>query len=299
MKPSDLLYCCSFKDSSADPSIAPELLSALEFDFSSRLDAESGETVHTLYFQDKASSENARDQIENMREIWAELGVTFGDILLSELKKEDWAESWKIHFKPMVISPNLAIAPSWSGFQPEAGQKLVTLDPGMSFGTGQHATTKFCLKQLDTLAVSGIPEGAAMLDAGCGSGILAIAAAKLGWSRVDAFDIDPDCVTISKENAAMNGISSIHFSAAPLLEFNPGEGDSFQYDVIAANILSSALLAGKEKLFSMLKPGGILILAGIMDSEYGIVRNAFESLGCVQFDSAEESSWRGGIFRKN
>ena len=133
-----------------------------------------------------------------------------------------------------------------------------------------------------------------MLDAGCGSGILAIAAEKLGFGSAAAFDIDPDAARIAEENAAANGCSRIVFSAASLIEFN---SDGVKYDVIAANILSSALLAGRDKLLSLLKPGGTLILAGILDKEYSIVRKAFEDGGCVQYASTEEKQWRGGAFR--
>lgn len=288
----DLLYCCSFSDASHDPGITAELLSAMGWDFSSRLDAETGETWQTLYFSARKEAEDAKVKLEELRPIWNELEISFGDVKISELKKENWAESWKIHFKPMEISERLAITPPWETFPAKENQKVIILNPGLSFGTGQHATTKFCLAKLDEAAAE-LPENASMLDAGCGSGILAIAAVKLGWTDVYAFDIDSDAVRISQENAAENNVDSIHFATAPLLEYSC---EKKQFDCIAANILSSALIAGKNKLLSMLKPEGTLILAGIQDKEFEIVKNTFCSSGCELISSAEENGWRGGMF---
>ena len=134
-----------------------------------------------------------------------------------------------------------------------------------------------------------------MLDAGSGSGILAIAASKLGCTRVDAFDIDPDTVAVARENARKNGIpdEALSLAAASLMEYE----STIRYDIVAANILSSALLAGKEKLLSFCKEGTHLILAGILDAEYPSVKAAFESTGrCAELFSVQEKEWRGGTF---
>ena len=195
----------------------------------------------------------------------------------------------------MEISERLAITPPWVDFPAKSGQQVIILNPGLSFGTGQHATTKFCLTKLDEIAQS-LPENSSMLDAGCGSGILAIAAVKLGWKDVYAVDIDPDAVRISQENSAENAIDSIRYETAPLLEYSCGNK---MFDCIAANILSSALLAGKNKLLSMLKPGGTLILAGIQDAEFEIVQKSFCASGCELLSTAEENGWRGGMFHYN
>ena len=289
----DILFWCSFRDLSANGEIIPELLSAMEYDFSSWRDAETGTLTHTLYFKTAEEAENAKKQIESILPDWNAMELKIEDLHTGQLKKEDWAESWKIHFHPIEISERLAVTPSWIDFPAKPGQKIITLDPGMSFGTGQHATTKFCLTQLDLFAFKHDVSSMTMLDAGCGSGILAIAAEKLGFGSAAAFDIDPEAARIAGENAAANGCSRIAFSAASLIEFN---SDGVKYDVIAANILSSALLAGRDKLLSLLKPGGTLILAGILDKEYSIVRKAFEEGGCVQYASTEEKQWRGGAF---
>lgn len=289
----DTLYCFSFNDLSENGETVPELLTALGYEFSSWRDAETGKLAHTLYFKTRDEAETAQSRFKELDGTFRELDISICNFAVSELRKEDWAESWKIHFKPIEISATLAITPSWINFQAKPGQHVIVLDPGMSFGTGQHATTKFCLTQLDRFAADHDVSQLSMLDAGCGSGILAIAAEKLGYGDIHAFDIDPEAARIAKENADANGCSRIHFSAASLIEFN---SRSVRFDIIAANILSSALLAGKDKLLSLLKPGGCLIMAGILDREYETVKTAFEAAGCTQFASTEENQWRGGAF---
>ena len=294
----DLLYCCTMRDNSESPDAAAELLSGLGYEVSSWKNAETKEIHLTLYFQDEPSCRNAMDYLQSQKDDFASFGVILDELSYHTLKKEDWAEVWKLHFKPLVISDRLAFSPSWEKFQPKPGQLVITLDPGMSFGTGQHATTKFCLSSLDRFILELKQAGKtdiSMLDAGSGSGILAIAAKKLGCARVDAFDIDPDTIPIAQENAAINGIGTqgILFRTASLLEFR----SDIQYDLVAANILSSALIAGRDKLLSFCHPGTKLMLAGILDSEYNTVKNAFESSGrCRELFSAQEKEWRGGAF---
>ena len=295
---SDLIPCCTLADDSPCRSAGSELLSALEYDFSSWKDEESGKIRHTLYFATEEEALAAARDLESKAEDFASFGVIFRDFSVGKLKKEDWAESWKIHFKPLEISPRLAVMPSWAEFDLKEGQKRLVLDPGMSFGTGQHATTKSCLIAIDRFLEEKRKAGEkapVMLDAGSGSGILAIAALLLGAEKVDAFDIDPDTLETARENARENGIedSLLTLQALPLLDFHP----AFRYEIVAANILSSALLAGKERLLACCKKGGILILAGILDKEYENVKNAFEATGlCRQISTIGEAEWRGGTF---
>ena len=295
MNPADVLYCVVCADESADLGAGAEILSAFEYDMSSWKDEESGAVRHTVYFQDRASAEKALAFLQSESEKWREFGVKLSGFALSELKKENWAESWKIHFKPIRVSPRLLVRPTWEPVASETGRIDIILDPGMSFGTGQHATTKFCLASLDRITKD-MPKDhpLTMLDAGAGSGILAIAATLLGCRPVRAFDIDPDTIPVARENLEKNGLpaDAVPFSVSALEDWPSSE----RYDIVAANILSSALIAGREKLLSLTRPGGYLILAGILDREYGTVRTAFEELGCREVDSAAEKEWRGGAF---
>ena len=294
----DQLFCITFRDDSESDLIAPELLSGLGYEVSSWKDEETKVIHLTLYFQEESLCRQAEKTLSEQLGDFADFGVVLNDMQLHTLKKEDWAEVWKLHFKPLVISERLAFAPSWEKFQKGEGQILITLDPGMSFGTGQHATTKFCLTQLDQQILRLKQEGntqISMLDAGSGSGILAIAAKKLGCTTVDAFDIDPDTIVTARENARINGIADCELSlqTAALTEYKTER----KYDLVAANILSSALMAGRDELLSFCKKGTILILAGILDAEYNTVKNVFESSGrCRQIATTQEKEWRGGAF---
>lgn len=180
----DIIYCCVMTDRSEFKDASPELLSALGYDFSSWKDEETKEIKHTLYFSNEKDSVDAMNTLMAKEEEFNSFGIRFTDFSCTKLKKEDWAEVWKIHFKPLVISDTLAITPTWEHFEPKPGQVLIKLDPGMSFGTGQHATTKSCLASIDRFISELRGKGQkeiAMLDAGSGSGILAIAARKLGF----------------------------------------------------------------------------------------------------------------------
>jgi len=290
----DLLYCVSMTDLSEIKGAAGEFLSVFYDNVSSWKDEESQVVRHTVYFLSDEEGKAEFEKIKENAKEWSEFGIVLDDFTYSTLKKENWAESWKLHFKTMAVSPRLVIKPSWEDFSPCAGQQVITLDPGMSFGTGQHATTKFCLQSIDEFTKD-IGASCSFLDAGSGSGILSIAAKKLGCSPVKAFDIDPETIGIARENARINGISEsdIEYKESALDNY---DNKGYQFDLAAANILSSALIAGRKKLVSMVKPGGKLILAGILITEYPNVRKAFEEIGCKEIKTASEKEWQRGAF---
>ena len=147
----DQLYCITLRDESESDLAAPELLSGLGYEVSSWKDEETKEIHLTLYFQEEDLCRRTMKSLEEQLQDFAQFGILLSDMQFHTLKKEDWAEVWKLHFKPLVISERLAFAPSWEKFIPAEGQILITLDPGMSFGTGQHATTRFCLMAIDEL----------------------------------------------------------------------------------------------------------------------------------------------------
>ena len=290
----EVLYCCSMDDLSESSGGAVEMLSALDYQFSSWTDAETKAVKHTLYFMTEPEAKGAAESLAVKLPEWETYGVKLANIALHTLRKEDWAESWKIHFKLMEISERLAIRPSWIDYKAKPGQQVLVLDPGMSFGTGQHATTKFCLKAIDKFTAEA-KTAQSMLDAGCGSGILSIAAYQLGCRPVAAFDIDPEASAIARENCQINGLknSELPIDTASLEGY---DSKNLRYEIVAANILSSALIAGKAKLLTLCKPGGRLILAGILEKEYAHVRSEFEALGCKELFAETEKEWRGGAF---
>ncbi|MDD5599260.1 MAG: 50S ribosomal protein L11 methyltransferase [Victivallaceae bacterium] len=291
----DMLFCCRLKDESSTPGLAAELLSAFDYDFSSWEDVENHTAFHTLYFSAESDAAAAKKRIDALLPEWKEFGVDIAATELFSIKREDWAEVWKKYFNILHISKRLVIKPSWLKYRPEPGQKIVGIDPGMSFGTGQHATTAYCLKMLDELIAA--KSVSTFLDAGCGSGILSIAAAKLGCGNIDAFDIDPDAVMVAGENIEINGIrpGNISLQTADVAEFDAA---GKTYDLVAANILAHVLRENRDKIVSLVKPGGKLILAGILSSDFENTSQHFRKAGLEQIDSFTEKEWTGGTFRK-
>jgi len=220
------------------------------------------------------------------------LGLDKRSLSIRKLPPKDWAESWKRHFKPLVIGDTLLIRPSWSRRKARPGQSLVTLDPGLSFGTGRHATTGFCLRRLAAHRKPGQKQS--FLDIGCGSGILAICAATLGYKPVDAFDFDPQAVRSAQNNARDNAVRlSIRLDD---LTKQPVKADR-QYDVVCANLIYDLLISQAAKICHRVKPGGVLVLAGILNTQFAQVQAAFEAKGMRLKRAKTEKEWRSGEFR--
>jgi ribosomal protein L11 methyltransferase len=209
----------------------------------------------------------------------------------SVLPYENWAESWKKNFPILRIGKRILIKPSWRNHRPHHDEVVIELDPGMSFGTGQHATTRFCLAMLDRLSASRLP--LSLLDLGTGSGILAIAGIKLGFAPVVAVDNDPQAVRIAKRNASNNGVR-FPISVRPLEAFSA----STKFNVVTANLLADLILAQRRKLASLTAPGGFLILAGILTREAPEIKRAFLGLGFKRFAFETRANWTGLTFRK-
>ena len=280
----DMLYCIKLVDDSENFDLAAEMLAALELESSSFEDKENKRVCHTIYAADPETAAENLALVTNAVKEWSPLGVRISAIEPFELKKEDWAEVWKKYFDVIPVSETLVIKPSWLDVERKPGMAVVEIDPGMSFGTGQHATTYYCLKTIDRLA--GKPGVKSMLDAGCGSGILTIAAALRGYDPVDAFDNDPDAVRIAAENLALNRIGTV----SPVVgDAAVWQGRAEQYDLVCANILGHLLVAFRNNIVNWVRPGGYLTLAGILSTEFDGVAAAFIELGF------EELS---GLFRK-
>jgi ribosomal protein L11 methyltransferase len=221
------------------------------------------------------------------------LKIESGKVTLAKVRREDWAESWKRHFKPIEIGDTLLVKPSWSKKLPRQNQAVVVLDPGLSFGTGQHPTTAFCLRALVRHRTIGVRRS--FLDMGTGSGILAIAAAKLGYSPVYAFDFDPEAVRVARANARVNGVhKQLRLARADVtkLPLHPAR----RYDLICANLISTLLISERRRMMAQLNRGGTLVLAGILKSEFLQVQKAFEELGLKLAVRKAENEWCSGSF---
>ena len=289
----DMLYCIKLVDDSENFDLAAEMLAALELESSSFEDKENKRVCHTIYAADPETAAENLALVTNAVKEWTPLGVRISAIEPFELKKEDWAEVWKKYFDVITVSETLVIKPSWLDVERKPGMAVVEIDPGMSFGTGQHATTYYCLKTIDRLA--GKPGVKSMLDAGCGSGILTIAAALRGYDPVDAFDNDPDAVRIAAENLALNRIGTV----SPVVgDAAVWQGRAEQYDLVCANILGHLLVAFRNNIVSWVRPGGYLTLAGILSTEFDGVAAAFIELGFEELDRETLREWTSGLFRK-
>jgi ribosomal protein L11 methyltransferase len=224
------------------------------------------------------------DQIsEDFASVSPEIALTF-------VEEEDWAEAWKAHFHPIPIGKRLVVAPTWSEFSPKPDQIVVWLDPGMAFGTGSHPTTQLCLEALERF----VEGGETALDWGTGSGVLAVAAAKLGASRVVAGDIDPLAVSIARENAIKN-------DAADRIVFLVGETPScarVQCDLATCNILAGVIITLADDLASSIKEGGLLLASGIIDSRETEVASALEMAGFHLTETLRRGEWVALIARR-
>jgi ribosomal protein L11 methyltransferase len=257
-------------------------------------DTEKKATTVTMHREGFSATERAAIR-DGLRAIAAAgLDVGMGKISVTSVRRENWAESWKRHFHPLEISSRLLVLPSWSKQKPKRGQALVVLDPGLSFGTGHHPTTAFCLKQIAVLRKPGTSQS--MLDAGCGSGILSIAAAKLGYEPIVAFDFDPDAVRVAKENAKVNRVD-FNISQQDLTQLPVRSSQSF--DLVCANLIYDILIEERRKVAARVAPSGTLVLAGILREQFPKVARAYEEIGLCLVKAQSLKEWHSGIFRRD
>jgi ribosomal protein L11 methyltransferase len=214
-----------------------------------------------------------------------------GKISVKRLPYKSWAESWKRHFKPIHLAGKVLIKPSWRRLAPRQGESVIVLDPGLSFGTGHHPTTGFCLRELARARDS--KQIQSFLDLGTGSGILAITAAKLGYHPIQALDIDPEAVRVAKANAAANRVSEmLRITRVDLGRL--GVASRRTYSVICANLMADLIFSNRKIILARLAPGGRLIVAGILRKEFDLVHQAFDAEGLRLIASHAEKEWRSG-----
>lgn len=285
----------SLKEQAVEEAVAELLSSRFGQPASSYTDFETGRTIVSIYLERKPEwSRVARQALTTALKAIELLGRHRSvSCRLTRLQPRDWAEAWKRHFKPLQIGSKLLIQPSWSRRRPKRGQLSVVLDPGMSFGTGQHPTTAFCLTALVRSRRSGREQS--FLDVGTGSGILAICAAKLGYHPVRAVDVDEQAILIARSNARANGVSkSIRFECRDLSSLE--SSGASPYSVVCANLLADLLLSQRERLISLVATGGIIVVAGILRREFQQIRDAYEATGLRLLSSRAQKEWRSGCF---
>ena len=203
------------------------------------------------------------------------------------LDDSDWENEWKKYYEPVHIGSHIVIVPAWQEYDPAPGELTVKMDPGLAFGTGTHETTRLCAALLEKY----LQPGDDLLDVGTGSGILSIIAKKMGAGCVTGCDLDPVAVRVAAENAADNGCE-IDFFASDLLSEVKG-----QYRVITANIVSDIIIRMAKDVRAFMKPGGVVLLSGIIDTREAQVDAAMRAAGLTQIDRICENDWRGLAYR--
>lgn len=203
-------------------------------------------------------------------------------IIVRTLPYENWAENWKLHFRPQAVGEQLYVCPPWD-CTPPAGRVAIVIDPGMAFGTGQHATTRGCLLLIEAACREGSIGRA--LDVGTGSGVLAIALAKLGVTEVCAIDSDPAACAIAEANIRHNGVESAVSVCGGLSEI------SGSFDLIVANLFANLLEQMAAKFITFLRPGGVFVCSGFLTADEGRVRDVYAAVGVQVTSRYEEQSW--------
>jgi ribosomal protein L11 methyltransferase len=211
-------------------------------------------------------------------------------VRVAALREEDWADAWKQYYKPLRIGRRLLIQPEWEPLGDAEDRVVFRNNPGMSFGTGEHETTRMCLEALDEL-VSG---GEAVLDVGSGSGILSICALLLGAESADAMDIDGRAVAVAQQNAADNGLGADRYRAAVGNLLEPACGDAWPgpYQLILANLVADLIIALAQALARRLAPGGRLVASGVIGARRHEVTAALEAVGLRPERETELRDWR-------
>jgi len=233
------------------------------------------------YTDDDKKAEEVRKEAENQ-------GFKFS---VSKLEEEDWENGWKKYFKPLPIGESVVVAPAWEEYTPKEGERVITLDSGMAFGTGSHETTKMCVEYIEKY----LRNGDSVLDIGTGSGILAICAGLFGAGSIDAIDIDELSVKIAAENAALNNMEK-------LISVRHGDlltGVTKKYDFITANIVADVISGLLPDVKNFLNDDGYLLISGIILERAPEIAEIADREGYKTVEMKTEKDWCAFVLRKD
>lgn len=254
----------------------------------------------TVFFADDEEGRKKADELRQAIEVLAKNaaeGMFGSDVELGALsvsaKVEDdvlWRDKWKEYFKPARISGTIVVKPSWCDYEAEKDDIIIEIDPGMAFGTGTHETTSLAIKMLDKY----MQKGYKVLDVGSGSGILSIAAAKLGASEVLGIDIDEDAVRVANENLTLNSCEK----TARSVKGDLTDGVSYEADIVVANLLADLIMRLSKDVPGHIKQSGIYISSGILTDKADMVADCIRECGFEIIEKAVDGEWCSIVARK-
>ena len=265
------------------------------------LSAEEKPPVIYAYFSSDEEGEALYRNVISSLEKLKDDGEGYNALILErdEVRDEDWENNWRQYFKPFPVGKKLVVKPTWEALPNDLkkGREVIEIDPSSSFGTGSHATTKLCMEQLENI----IRGGEHVLDMGCGSGILTVAALKLGAKDAVAVDIDEVAARIAKENMEQNSFAEDRvqvFDGDVLADSALYEKIGKDYDVICANIVAGIIMMMADMFYEKLKVGGYLISSGIISERENEVRSALEKTGFKTVKTYSLDNWSAIVFTK-
>lgn len=240
--------------------------------------------VVKAYFAEEDNIEDVLQYVNERLTELKEMGLDLGEAKVEHEKmhEEDWANTWKQYYKPSKVGEKIVVKPIWEEYEAKDGELVVDLDPGMAFGTGTHETTRMCIQALERY----VKEESTVFDVGCGSGILAIAAAKLGAKLAVGVDLDPVAVESSIENVGYNNLNNIEILHGNLVEVIDGKAD-----IVVANILAEIICILTDDVKRVLKDGGIFITSGIIHDRVDMVCEKLESTGFEVIEKNRDGEW--------
>ena len=240
--------------------------------------------VVKAYFAEEDNIEDVLAYVKERLSELKEMGLDLGEAKVEHEKmhEEDWANTWKQYYKPSKVGEKIVVKPIWEEYEAKDGELVVDLDPGMAFGTGTHETTRMCIQALERY----VKEESTVFDVGCGSGILAIAAAKLGAKLAVGVDLDPVAVESSIENVGYNNLNNIEILHGNLVEVIDAKAD-----IVVANILAEIICILTDDVKRVLKDGGVFITSGIIHDRVDMVCEKLEATGFEVIEKNRDGEW--------
>ena len=243
-----------------------------------------GVMLKAYYSSDEFNADlvaNIKANVDQLAEFDLDLG--HNTMKISEVDEEDWATAWKKYYHPEKISETVTVVPTWEEYTPSEGEKIISLDPGMAFGTGTHPTTVLCVRAIEKY----VKPGHTVLDVGTGSGVLSVAASLFGATKIQAMDLDNVAVTVAKDNCVVNNVGDL----VEVFQNNLLNGIETRANVIVANILAEIIVLFTDDVARLLKEDGVFIASGIIEDKKESVIAAMKASGLELIEENKISEW--------